>query len=42
MNQVEVGTTGVEVYLNGVGTGGYTKITVHGVTTLDVADFEFS
>ena len=32
----------VEVYLNGSGAGDYAKITVNGVTTLDLADFEFS
>ena len=32
----------VEVYLNAAGGGGYAKITVNGVTTLDLNDFEFS
>jgi hypothetical protein len=32
----------VEVYLNsGAGANNYAKITVNGVTTLDLTDFEF-
>jgi hypothetical protein len=31
----------VVIYLNGVGTEDYAKVTVTGVTTLDLTDFEF-
>ena len=32
----------VEVYLNSNSAGNYAKVTVNGVTTLDLTDFEFS
>jgi Ca2+-binding RTX toxin-like protein len=40
--QLDAGSNLVEVYLNGSGASSYAKITVHGVTTLDLTDFEFS
>ena len=42
--QISANTTNnlVEVFLNGSGTTNYAKVTVNGVTTLDLTDFEFS
>ncbi len=41
-DSANTGNNLVEVFLNGAGSNNYAKITVNGVTTLNLTDFEFS